>query len=99
MNTYIISFTVEKGSTHTHGQSETSKIINDTGVDWRNKRWVMGQGSEEQHWRVKCDEEQLTLLVLKGGKVVKNITELARASGLAKLTDDEKEALGIICTQ
>lgn len=93
-NTYIVSFTVKEGSSHTKGQNETQHILNVVGVDWRNRKWAMGQGNEH-HWKIKCTEEKLILLVLKGGKIERNITAEARITGLAKLTEDEKEALGL----
>ena len=99
MNTYIISITAKKGSTHTQGQSASSAMLNDAGIYWDDKRWVMWREAGEHHWRVRCTEEQLTLLVLKGAKLEKNITKEARESGLAKLTEDEKEALGLNIAQ
>lgn len=50
----------------------------------------------EHFWYVTCTEEQLVVLMLScGASVSANLTEDNRRSGLAKLTADEKEALGL----
>jgi len=95
MNTYIISIVAKKGSSHTEGQAFCSAMMTNAGIHWDDKIWIMGRGRDEHHWKIKCTEEQLTLMVLKGAKVEKNVTKEARESGLAKLTEDEKEALGL----
>lgn len=93
MTTYIVS--ISQGYGHVQGQSSSMGILDKTGVDWNHRKWVMGRGYEHR-WRIVCTEEQLTLLVLKGFTVEKNITKEAKESGLAKLTEDEKEALGLL---
>lgn len=61
----------------------------------RNYRWYMSQHLAH-NWEISCTHEQLVFLCLSTGAVVqRNLTEEYRVSGLAKLSIDEKEALGI----
>lgn len=61
----------------------------------------MGSGNDH-HYRVTCTEDELIILKLKGCIVTTNLTEEhkkklaeAKVTGLAKLTELEKEALGL----
>ena len=82
-------------------QSVCSSILRDSGIPHFNIKWVMAQ-SRDLHYRIECNDETLSVLVLKGCRIVKNLTEEhiqklaeAKLTGLAKLTEIEKEALGL----
>jgi hypothetical protein len=48
---------------HWAGQSETGNKVRSI-VGWENTRWIMGRGKSLHTWRVKCTEEESTLLAL-----------------------------------
>ena len=94
MNRYLISLPYEKGGKHFETQAAHYKLIRECGLLFSDSRWCSG-GPGEHTWQVKCDKEQLIMLVLKGAKIVSDLTAANRSSGLLKLTEYEKEALGI----
>ena len=94
MKTYVICLTATKGKKHFEAQAETSLVISCAGSPYVDRTWVMGQG-DDHHWKIRCTDKQITWLLLSGARVVKNVTDEARVSGLAKLTKDEMEALGL----
>lgn len=55
-------------SDHWAGHSETGNKIRSI-VKWDACKWIMGQGRYLHTWRVKCTEEESTLLALISEKV------------------------------
>ena len=53
---------------HWAGWSDTGEKIRSI-VKWDACKWVMGQGRHLHTWRVKCTEEEATLLALISEKV------------------------------
>lgn len=53
---------------HWAGQAETGKKIRSI-VKWDACKWIMGRGMTLHTWRVKCTEEEATLLGLISEKL------------------------------
>lgn len=98
MEKYLIQAEYPKGLGHSKSQQLHQSQFSQVGIPYSNFNWTGGSISskrESHFWTVKCTEEQLTMLSLLGFKVKGNLTESYKKSGLEKLTQDEKEALGL----
>jgi hypothetical protein len=102
MNDYIINvpYDVHGKTEFFSGQNISGMLLKDV-VTCSRRTWFCGVGNDH-HFRVTCTEDELIVLKLKGCTVVMNLTEThkrhleeAKITGLAKLTDLEKEALGL----
>ena len=98
MHKYLISIPWSKDD---HWDSQAGHLcgIFATGIHHDDCRWICGWeqfGIRYHDWKIKCTQEQLALLKLSlGANVKKDLTIEYRVSGLAKLNDEEKEALGL----
>lgn len=95
---YLINLEYPSEKAHHVAQSIHRLMLQQVGIE--NFKWYMGTGSMTPNvrihqWAVECTAPQLTALILMGATIVENLTEKNRASGLKKLTDEEKEALGV----
>jgi hypothetical protein len=94
VNRYLIRLTYENGGGHFETQAEQRRMIYGT-IGVSSLKWYQGGPGDTHTWEVRCDEEQLLMLKLNGAQIISNLTAKFRESGLAKLNEDEKEALGI----
>lgn len=95
MNTYQIRLTTPRLG-HFAEQAWCSHRLGAAGINYDKRRWVMCQGLDH-FYEVSCDEKSLMFLILSTGATVeKNLTQEWKESGLSKLTDNEKEALGLL---
>lgn len=96
MNKYSVLMPCPEGTEYRDGQLQHMQEFRRAGIPYDNYKWTMGQGYKHQ-WTLTCSEEQLTVLALAAGAtVVENLTQRHRQTGLAKLTFDEKQALGLV---
>lgn len=96
MNKYQIRF--HATDDHFDSQTSNSVLLSRAGISYQDRTCICASSSSKgryHEWRIKCTEEQLSVLVLSGAIIIRNLTEQYKTEGLAKLTDDEKEALGL----
>ena len=104
MNKYRIAFTSSDRGWFSD-QDETRMLINRSGVTYDKRKLYMRTSAGDNYYDIECDAETLTVLLLNGGRIVKDLTaehlehlKEAAITGLAKLTELEKEALGLQTT-
>lgn len=95
MNKYLVSIAYPNDMKHFESQAHHTSMFRQVGIPYTGYKWHHGQGYRH-YWVIKCDGEQLSMLVLSGATVEKDLTKTHKESGLNKLTEDEKEALGLI---
>ncbi len=98
MNRYLIYAIYPQGPVDRQSQELHKAQFIQAGLGYTDYVWSHGEGNaseERQYWNVKCTEEQLTMLRLMNFHIASNLTKNFRKEGLAKLTGDEKEALGL----
>lgn len=99
MDTYLIGLPYPSEMNHWEGQTFHARLFEQAGIPYDARKWHSGWSKDNirmHDWKLQCSEQQLTFMSLSRGIVIKeNLTKKFRASGLAKLTIDEKLALGL----
>lgn len=68
MKTYLISLPYDRYGKHLETISDHSRLIQRCGVDFNRFTWAHGGPGNIHTWSVECDDEELSLLILSGGK-------------------------------
>ncbi len=98
MNKYLIKIPHDRNIEHHASQNIHHAQFTRLGISWKDYKWNHGTCSSAEYsqtWTVKCSEERLSMLVLQGATVIMNLSDEWRRTGLAKLSKEVIEALGL----